>query len=64
MIDLKSQIEKNRFELDLLLGMKVMDREKIMEHYGNLEEARTKLSKQRFEMLLGVRETLGAEQFQ
>jgi Spy/CpxP family protein refolding chaperone len=64
MIDLKSQIEKNRFELDLLLGMKVMDREKIMEHYGNLEEARTKLSKQRFEMLLGVRETLGAERFQ
>ena len=53
-----------RFELDLLLGMKVMDKEKVMEYYGNLEQAREKLSRQRFEMLIGVRETLGAERFQ
>ena len=64
MIDLKSQIEKNRFELDLLLGMKDMDKEKVMEYYGNLEQAREKLSRQRFEMLIGVRETIGAERFQ
>jgi Spy/CpxP family protein refolding chaperone len=64
MIDLKSQIEKNRFELDILLGMKVMDKKKVMEYYGNLEQARGKLSRQRFEMLIGVRETIGAERFQ
>ncbi|MDX1775585.1 MAG: periplasmic heavy metal sensor [Desulfobulbales bacterium] len=64
MIDLKSQIEKNRFELDLLLGMEDLDKEKAMEYYDNLERARSELSKQRFEMLMGVRETIGAERFQ
>lgn len=64
MIDLKSQIEKNRFELDLLLSTKDMDKEKVMEYYENLEQARGELSRQRFEMLIGVRETIGAERFQ
>ncbi|UCD65918.1 MAG: periplasmic heavy metal sensor [Deltaproteobacteria bacterium] len=64
MIKLKSDIERNRFELDLLLDMKEIDREKIMEHYDNLEQARTELSKQRFQMLMDVRETIGAERYQ
>ena len=64
MIELKSKIERSRFELDLLLDMKEMDREKIMEHYDNLEQTRTELSKQRFHMLMDVRETIGAERYQ
>ena len=64
MIDLKSEIEKNRFELDVLLGAQEMDKEKIMARYDSLEQTRTKLSKLRFEMLMDVRETIGAERFQ
>jgi hypothetical protein len=41
-----------------------MDKEKIMARYESLEQTRTKLSKLRFEMLMDVRETIGAERFQ
>ena len=64
MIDLKSEIEKQRFELDLLLGAKDVDKQEIMERYNSLEQARAKLSKVRFEMLMDVRETIGVERFQ
>jgi len=64
MIDLKSEIEKHRFELDLLLDTKDMDKEKIIKRYDSLEQARKELSKERFEMLMEVRETIGADRFQ
>jgi Spy/CpxP family protein refolding chaperone len=64
MIDLKYEIEKQRFELDLLLGTKDADKQQILEHFDSLEQARNKLSKTRFEMLMDVRETIGAERFQ
>ena len=50
--------------MDLLLDMKEMDREKIMKQYDDLEQTRTELSKQRFQMLMDVRETIGAERYQ
>jgi hypothetical protein len=64
MIDLKSEIEKHRFELDLLLDTKDMDKEKIIKRYDSLEQVRKELSKERFEMLMEVRETIGADRFQ
>jgi Spy/CpxP family protein refolding chaperone len=64
MIDLKSEIEKHRFELDLLLGAQDMDKQKIMERYDSLEQTRTQLSKLRFAMLMDVRETIGPDRFQ
>ena len=64
MIYLKNEIEKHRFELDLLLGAKDMDKQEIMERYDSLEQARAELSKVRFEMLLDVREIIGVERFQ
>jgi len=64
MIDLKSEVEKQRFELNVLLGAEDIDREKIMERYEILEQARRKLSRERFEMFLGIRETIGAARFQ
>lgn len=64
MIDLKSQIEKQRFELDLLLGAKDVNKQEIMERYNSLEQTRANLSKVRFEMLMDVRETIGVERFQ
>ena len=64
MIDLKSEIEKQRFELDLLLGTRGIDKQKIMERFESLEQARSELSRTRFEMIMGVREIIGAERFQ
>ena len=64
MIDLKSEIEKQRFELDLLLGTRDIDKQKIMERFESLEQARSELSRTRFEMIMGVREIIGAERFQ
>ena len=64
MIDLKSDVEKQRFELDLLLGSQDADKGQIMSRYESLEQARQKLSRERFEMFMGVRETIGAERFQ
>jgi len=64
MIDLKSDIEKQRFELDLLLDVEDMDQEKIMARFEKLEKARAQLSKERFEMLMQVRKTIGAQRFQ
>ena len=64
MIDLKSEIEKQRFELDLLLGSSNADKQEIMARFGNLEQARSKLSRTRFGMLMEVREIIGPERFQ
>ena len=63
MMELKGELEKQRFELDLLLGEKDAAKEKIIERYNSLEQVRAKLSRERFEMLLEVRETIGAERF-
>ncbi len=64
MIDLKSEIEMQRFELDLLLGSKDADRQKVMTRFNSLEQVRDELSRTRFEMLLEIREIIGPERFQ
>ena len=64
MIDLKNDVEKQRFELDLLLGSQDADKEQILTRYESLEQARQKLSRERFEMFMGIRDTIGAERFQ
>jgi hypothetical protein len=64
MIDLKYEIERQRFELDLLLGTDDAEKQQILERFDSLEQARNKLSKTRFEMFMEVRETIGSERFQ
>jgi Spy/CpxP family protein refolding chaperone len=64
MIEQKSEVERQRFELDLLLGSPDVDRQKIMTRFDSLEQARAKLSRIRFEMLLEVRKIIGPERFQ
>jgi len=64
LIDLKSEIEKERFELDLLLDMQDMNKAKVMERYDSLEKARASLAKERFKLLMEVRGTLGVERYQ
>ena len=64
MIEFKSEIEMQRFELDLLLGSTDADRQKIMARFNSLEQVRDELSSTRFEMLLEIREIIGPERFQ
>jgi len=64
MIDLKSEVEKQRLELDIVLENQDANKDQINERYDNLENARKKLSKERFGLLVEVREVIGAERFQ
>ena len=64
MIELKNDVEKQRFELDLLLGSQDSDKGQILSRYESLEQARQKLSRERFEMFMSMRNTIGAERFQ
>ena len=64
MIDLKSEVEKERLELDIVLDKQDANKGQIIERYDSLENARKKLSKERFGMILEVREIIGVERFQ
>ena len=64
MIDLKSEVEKERLELDIVLDKQDASRGQIGERYDSLEDARKKLSKERFGLLIEVREIIGVERFQ
>ena len=64
MLDLKSEVEKERFELDILLGRQDVNKEQISERYDSLEKARAKLSKERFGLLIEIRDIIGVERFQ
>jgi Spy/CpxP family protein refolding chaperone len=63
MINLKSEVEKERLELDIILDKQDADKGQINEQYERLEKARGKLSKERFELLTEVREVVGTERF-
>ena len=64
MIDLKSEVEKERLELEIVMGKQDASRDQITERFDRLEKARAKLSKSRFGLLLEVREVIGADRFQ
>ena len=64
LIDLKTEVERERLELDILLEGKEVSREQIVERYDSLEKARAKLSKERFGLLMEVRDIIGVERFQ
>ena len=64
MIDLKSEVEKERLELDIVLDKQDASRDQIAERFDRLEKARAKLSKTRFGLLIEVREVIGVARFQ
>lgn len=64
LIDLKSTVEKERFELGILMDTKTLDENAVMEQFKKLERARTNLATERFHFLLEVRKILGSERFQ
>jgi Spy/CpxP family protein refolding chaperone len=63
LIDLKSAVEKERFELENLFEEEKLDEGTIMNHFRRLERARSDLANERFMFLLQVRKTLGLERY-
>jgi Spy/CpxP family protein refolding chaperone len=64
LIDLKSNVERERFELGNLLEHEALNEAAVMKQFKKLETARTDLSTERFSFLLQVRKILGPERFQ
>jgi Spy/CpxP family protein refolding chaperone len=63
LIDLKANVERERFELDNLLENEELNEQVVIEQFKRLEEARSRLSLERFGFLMEVRKTLGFERF-
>jgi Spy/CpxP family protein refolding chaperone len=64
LITLKSNVERERFELDNLLDQKDAKKKDIVDQFNRLEAARSNLSAERFNLLLGVRDIVGIERYQ
>jgi Spy/CpxP family protein refolding chaperone len=64
LIQLKSEVEREQFELDQLLSKKKVDDAEVKKQFQKLEQARKKLANERLEFVIGVRNILGADRFQ
>ena len=64
LIDLKSVVEKERFELANLMEQTTLDEEAVMKQFSKLEKARADLDAERFRFFLDVRKVLGSERYQ
>ncbi len=64
LLDLKGDVERERFELDNILGQKNFNERAAMNQFKKLEQQRAKLSTERFRYLLQVRKILGQERYQ
>ena len=64
LIDLKSGVEKEQFELQNLLDAAHLDEKAAQDQFSKLQTARSKLNAERFSFLLEVRKLLGRDRFQ
>ena len=64
MIDLKSKVERERFELETLLESKEMDEDAAKAQFEKLDKARSDLAAERFKFLMESRKILGNKRFQ
>ena len=64
LIDLKSAVKREQFELDTLLGKEPVDDAKVRKQFKRLESARTELADERLGFIIRVRGIIGAERFQ
>ena len=64
LIDLKSNLEKQRFELENLLEKKMLNEAAVMEQFKKMESSKNRLSTEYFRFLLQVRKILGFERYQ
>jgi len=63
LIDLKSRVKREQFELDNLLEDGNMDDVAVKKQYKKLEKERAKLSEERFNFVMKIREIVGKERF-
>lgn len=64
MIDFRSQVDKERLELEYLLDSKAFNASACMDRFKKFEKARNNLTTERFKFLIQVRELLGLQRFQ
>jgi Spy/CpxP family protein refolding chaperone len=64
LIKIKSEVEKEQFELDQLLSQKKENDKAVKKQFQKLEKARNNLANERLEFVIGVRNILGSERFQ
>jgi len=64
LITLKSEVEREQFELDQLLSKKKVDDAEVKKQFQKLEQARKNLANERLQFVIGVRNVLGASRFQ
>jgi len=64
LIDLKSKLERQRFELENLLERETLNEAAAMEQFKRVESARNCLATERFSFLIQVRKILGFERYQ
>lgn len=64
LIQLKSDLELQRFELEVLMDKDPLDEARVMEQFKKMDGARDRLGAERFRFLLEVRKLLGADRFQ
>ena len=64
LIRLKSDVEREQFELDQLLSKNKVDDADVKKQFQKLEQARKNLANERLDFVIGVRNILGADRFQ
>lgn len=64
MIDFRSQVDKERLELEYLLDSNTFNAAASMDRFKKFEQARNNLATERFKFLIKVRELLGLQRFQ
>ena len=63
LIDLKSKLEKERLELENLFENEKLNEAEVMKRFGQMENARTLLSAERFKFIVEVRKIIGLERY-
>ena len=64
MIDLRSQVDRERLELEQLLDSTTFDPAASMERFKKLQDTHRALATERFQFVLQVRSLLGLDRFQ
>ncbi|MCD6485900.1 MAG: periplasmic heavy metal sensor [Syntrophobacterales bacterium] len=63
LIDLKGKLEKERLELEILFENEKLNETEVSKQFGKVENARTRLSAERFRFIVEVRKIIGLERY-
>lgn len=64
MIDLKSNVEREKLELEVILDQQKFDESACMDRFKKFQDARTNLANEQFRFLVKVRKLLGLDRYQ